>query len=224
MKLEGVVGPASTGDGAPYPLRLGKNAEIPGLLHGRYYEQNYRGNVFSGGMTLTSISNVTFTTGTLGATCTPILGLYNPLSSLVNAVLIHAALQVVITALQNTGGGPFVWATATGQSALTLGTVPLNRKTLTQAGSQVKDMSGIALTGLVGSLVVRAAGGLAGGNVHNIASLDTAAGYPTLLGATVDNFDGLWIIPPGGLIALLATTTPVAHSAASGFTWEEVPV
>jgi len=30
--------------------------------------------------------------------------------------------------------------------------------------------------------------------------------------------------PPGGVLALFATTTPVAHSAASMIVWEEVPI
>ena len=33
-----------------------------------------------------------------------------------------------------------------------------------------------------------------------------------------------FIAPPGGVLALLATTTPVAHSASSGLVWEEVPL
>jgi hypothetical protein len=37
-------------------------------------------------------------------------------------------------------------------------------------------------------------------------------------------FDGSVIVPPGGVIALLATTTPAAHSAVSALVWEEVPV
>ena len=84
-------------------------------------------------------------------------------------------------------------------------------------------MSGIALTGLTNNLVVRQASGIGGGNLLNIATLDTAAGFSTTQQAQVENIDGAWQIPPGGVLALLATTTPVAHSAASGLLWEEVP-
>jgi hypothetical protein len=48
--------------------------------------------MFGGGMTLTSISNVTFTTATLGATCTPITGIYNPIGSGKNCVILQMQL------------------------------------------------------------------------------------------------------------------------------------
>lgn len=220
-----LVGPQTAGDGSTPVMRGGRQGDgIVSELHGRFYETNFRGNLYSGGTTTTAINAATFTTATLGATCTPILGIWNPLTNTVNAVLMQALLQIVITALQNTGGGPFVWATATGQSAITTGNQPLNRKTLLQSGSSVKDMSGLALTGLVGNLTVRSGSGVAGGNIHNIASLDTAAGYPTILQPSIQNVDGEWIIPPGGVLALLATTTPVAQSSAGALIWEEVPI
>ena len=46
---------------------------------------------------------------------------------------------------------------------------------------------------------------------------------PPLQGFT-ENFDGSLIIPPGYVLALMATTTPVAHSAVSNILWEEVPL
>ncbi len=225
LSVAGQVGEQKLADGVgTQPFRQGGTSEaIVSELHGRFFEQTLRQRTFSSGMSVTSINNATFTTGTLGATCTPIVGLYNPLSSPMNCVIAQAILQVIITALQNTGGGPFVWAAATGQNALTLGTIPFNRKTLVAAGSFAKGLAGVALTGLVGNLTVLHAAALAGGNIHNIASLDTAAGYATLLAPSVENFDGSLIVPPGGVLALLATTTPIAQSAASAMMWEEVP-
>jgi hypothetical protein len=38
----------------------------------------------------------------------------------------------------------------------------------------------------------------------------------------VENFDGSLIVPPGGVLALMAVTTPVAQSAVAGIVWEEV--
>ena len=225
IQISGQVGPQALGEGVgTQPVRQGKSGELViQELHGRFYETNYRNGLFSGGIgTVTSINNVTFTTATLGATCTPIIGLWNPFTSPVNLVVAQALLQIVITALQNTGGGPYVWATSTGNAVLTLGTVPLNRKTLTQFGSYAKDMSGIALTGLTNNLIVRHAAALGGGNVFNIATLDTAAGFSTTLAPSVENSDVAWIVPPGGVLALLASVTPVAQSAGSGILWEEV--
>lgn len=219
-------GEANAGDGVPVNARGGRLGDaIVSELHGRFYEQNFRGRTYSGGLaTLTSIAAATFTVATLGATCTPIIGLWNPFGSNVNAEIEQAVLDVIITALQNTGAGGFVWATSAGNTSATPpGNAPLNRKTLITTGSAVKDVSGVALAGLTNNLVARVAAVLNGGNVHNFASLDTAAGYPTLAQGAVENIDGSWIIPPGGILALLATTLPVAHSVVSALLWQENP-
>lgn len=224
---QGQVGVQLNSDGSTpiQGFRQGKQGDmIASELHGRFYEQTYRGNAFSGGMTLTSISAATFTTATLTATCTPIAGIYNPLNSGVNVVLWQAILSCTITALQNTGGAPFMWAVATSQSGISTGITPWKRNTLLQAGSIVKNLAGVPLTGLVGSLSVFQAANLGGGNVYNIASLGTAAGFQTTHAPSEHNFDGGLIVPPGGVLVLLATTTPVGLSAASGLLWEEVPV
>lgn len=224
--VTGQVGIQTLGDGVTQaPLRQGRTAELMvSELHGRFYEQTFRGNLYSAGMkALTSISAVTFTTGTLGATCTPIAGVWNPLGSGKNLSILQATLGAIITALQATGGGPYAWAAAIGQSALTLGAAPLNRATLQASGSVAKDMSGVALTGLSGTLAVICASALAGGIAYNIASLATAASFHTQEANSVENLDGALIVPPGGVLALLATTTPVAHSALSALLWDEVP-
>jgi hypothetical protein len=213
------------GDGAVVPARGGRQGEsMVSELHGRFYEQTYRNNVYSGGMALTAINNATFTSATLGVTCTPIIGVWNPASSPVNLVLLQATLAIALTALTNTGPGPFVWAVSTGNAAISTGAAPWNRKSLVQAGSYAKNMAGVALTGMTNNLVVIHASVLDGGSTFNISNVDTAAGFSTIQSASVENFDGSFIIPPGGVIALLGTTTAVAHSAASALLWEEVPV
>ena len=227
MLLNGTVGELVSTDGASPPsgIRQGRQGDlIASELHGRFYEQNFRGRLYSGGIPLTAVNAATNTTATLGPTAVPILGLWNPSSSTVNLVVLQAMMTVALTALQNTGLGALLWCTSVGNSNLTLGNAPLNRKTLLNAGSLAKDMSGIALTGLTNNLIVRNVSPLGSGNLYNIASLGTAAGWSTTSAPEVENVDGAWIIPPGGVIALLAATTPVAHSIASGITWEEVPV
>jgi hypothetical protein len=54
--------------------------------------------------------------------------------------------------------------------------------------------------------------------------LATAAGFQTQQVTSIENLDGGIIIPPGGVIALLATTTPVAHSVVPSILWEELPI
>jgi hypothetical protein len=209
---------------ADQPLRQGRYASlVTSDGHSRFYETATRGYMFSGGMTLTSISNATFSTGTLGATATPIAGVWNPLGSGRNLVIVQVKISPVNTALQTTGAGALMWATATNQSAITTGNVPFNRSTLTQSGSVAKDMSGIALTGLSGSLVVRDCLGIGSGVISNLSTLQTAAGLFPPMQAGVENVDGSIIVPPGGVLAVLCTTNPpVAISAASSILWEEL--
>ena len=54
--------------------------------------------------------------------------------------------------------------------------------------------------------------------------IDGISGQATVNVSSVENFDGSLIVPPGGVLALLGHTTPVAHSAAAEILWEEVSV
>lgn len=224
MQLTGNVGPQTLSDGpVNAPFRQGRSGDlVVSELSGRFFESNFRGTLFSDGMTTTSISNATFTTGTLGATCTPIVGLWNP-STTSSLVILQATLAVVITNATSTGPGAYVWASSLGNNGITTGSVPFNRKTGAASGSIAKGMSGVALTALTTTLVVRHGSALGGGNSGNFSFVGTAAGPPTTLAGFVENIDGAIIVPPGGVLALLSTTTAVAHSAASSILWAEVP-
>jgi hypothetical protein len=220
------VGPDVLADGSTADLQLGRGGElIVGEKHGRFYEQNFRGQLFSGGMGMTSISNATYTSATLGNTVTAVAGVWNPATSPNNLVILQAALAVSQTALQATGPGGFVWAMSIGNTAITAGSSGLNRKTLALSGSFGRDLTNTAPTGLTNNLVVRFGSALGGGSAIGTAFLATQAGAQTVQApANVENIDGAIIVPPGGFLALLATLTPVGHSAASALLWEEVPV
>jgi hypothetical protein len=222
--IQGAVGVQNNVDSsALITTRMGKQGELNvSELHGRFYEQTYRANVFSGGMTLTSINNATFTSATTGATATPIVGVWNPASNSVNLVVLQATLAMTITALAATGGGPYVWMVSTGNNAITTGAAPYNRKTLAASGSNAKNMSGVALTGMTGTLAVLGGSALGGGSASNASFTATAASMQTTLAGFAENLDGSIIVPPGGVLALMATTTPAAHSAVSSLVWEEV--
>jgi hypothetical protein len=223
---DGYIGPinGTTGPSAGL-LRIGGTGEqIVSDAHGRFYEAAVRGTLFSTGMTVTSISNVTFTTATVDATATPIVGVWNPLGSGKNLVILQARIQIVNTALQTTGQGGFVWLTGTGESAISTGLTPLNRLTLTASGSIAKGFANTALTGKSASLSIREASGLAGGPMNNTSFLQTAVGALSPNVVAIENIDGAIIVPPGGVLSLQCTTTPIAISAASSLLWEEVPV
>ncbi len=225
VTVQGQAGPRVIAAGSTEDFRLGLSGEaVVQELHGRFYEQNRLNLLFSAGMGLTAINNVTYTTGTLGATCTPVAGVWNPAASVVNLVILQATLGVTMTALQATGCGPFAWAMSTGNGALTLGAQPLNRKSLALAGSAARDMTNVALTGLTNNLAVRFASTLGGGSAAQVAFLATQVALQTTQVSAIEYIEGAMIVPPGGVLALLATGTPVAHSAASSILWEEVPI
>lgn len=213
------------------PLRQDRQGGlVVSELHGRFFEQTYRGNVFAAPLTLTAINAATFTSATTGATATPILGIYNPLNSGVNLSILQAKLSAILTALTATGGAPFVWMGSAGNNAVSTGTAPLNAKTLASTsggvngtGSQAKNVSGLALTGLTNVLALLEGSSLSGGVPMNVSQIYTVAGIPWHV-ASIENIDGSLIVPPGGVLALMATTTPVAHSAVGSLVYEEVPI
>jgi hypothetical protein len=226
IPVAGQVGPQVVNDGALPPFRQGKLGDlIVSELHGRFYEQTYRGSFFSIGSSLTALSANTIT---LVAATTPILGVWNPPTSPVNLVITQAALGFVLNTLTApVGPGPMVWASSTGNSAISTGLAPFNRKNMTNSGSQAKGFAGAtALTGLTNNLVVfetadfpQASGQTAGTITASTASSQFAAGFNG-----VQNFDGSLIVPPGGVLALLNTTSTTTYSAAGRLLWEEVAV
>ena len=236
MLLQGIVGPqsvASIGSGTPTTARFGQLSDaIVSELHGRFYETTYRGNMYSGGLTtLTALANANFTvanglsaTLATAAASTPIIGLYNPASSTINAAIHQATLAITQTNLTATGAGGFVWAVFANNPSVSTGATPISRKTLTAVGSQCKTLANVALTGLSNVGVALAASALNGGIGYNISSVATASGFTPPVVTAVENLDGSLIIPPGGVLALYATTTPAALSAVGSLLWEEIPV
>ena len=112
---------------------------------------------------------------------------------------------------------------STGNNAISTGANPLNRLTLAASGSVAKNMSGVALTGLTNNLVVYGTSGLQGGANNNVSVLQTQVGLVPSAFVAVDDIEGTIIVPPGAVLALLCSSTPVAISAASDLSWEEVP-
>jgi hypothetical protein len=225
MKLEitGQVGPTILGDGvSTQPFRQGRTGEhIISMLHGRLYEQCFRNALYSAGSGATALSANTIT---LTATTTPIVGVYNPITSPVNLVILKAMAQVYINTLTTpVGCGPLVWASSVGNLAVSTGAAPLNLKTLVAAGAYAKAFNGgVALTGLTNSLVVFGSAGFPGMPVITHGTI-TAVTTQAAIGGFED-FEGSLIIPPGGVLALLNTTSTTTVSAAARLFWEEVGV
>ena len=218
--IQANVGVQNLADGSDaITLRAGRQGEqIVSELHGRFYEQAYRGNLFSNGTAgLTALSANTIS---LTATTTPILGVYNPLGSGVNAVILQAALAAGINNAATTGAGIFVWASSTQNIGITTGSVPIPRF-LGGTAAKCKGMAGVALTAITNNLVVSHAADFGTPTIITTAAVSTAIQTPTVMG--IENVDGAFIVPPGGVLALLNTVSTTTVSVHGRLLWEEVP-
>lgn len=222
IQISGDVGPQLGADGTGLPMRQGRQGDvIVSELHGRFYEQVLRGNTYSIGSGATALSANTIT---LTATSTPIVGVWNPSTSTVNLVILQCAAQVYINTLTTpVGSGPLVLASSIGNTVITTGSAPFNRKTLASTGSQAKGFpGGVALTGLTNNLVVFDAADIANTTIITHGTVTAVTGQSSVGG--VHNFDGSLIVPPGGVLALYNTTSTTTCSVASRLMWEEVPI
>lgn len=220
MREELQVGLQQVADGAIVTARGGRTGEtIISQIHGRFYEQVSRGNVYSIGCGPTALSANTIT---LTATSTPILGIFNPSTSVFNVVVLQAALVAYANTLTTpVGPGAFVWASSVGNAVVSTGSNPFNRKTLASLGSAVKGFpGGVALTGLTNNTVI-----FDGAEFTTQGPLTySTTTAMQVSGGGVQQFDGSLIVPPGGVLALLNTTSTTTITVAGRLMWEEVPV
>ena len=226
----GPAGPATSG--SLIAARGGQLGEaIVSELHGRFYEQAFRSNTYQVGM-ITAPLQMTANHGTtngLSATLataaagTPMLGIYNPATSTVNAVVLQAALSLMIqTATSPVPPGNLVWAVSLGNAAVSTGVVPWNMKTLAQAGSQVKGFAGAtALTGLTNVLTAMFPADFSAGSL-SYGTVAITAPTPNVI--QVQNVDGSIIVPPGGVLALYNTAATTTFNFTGRLLWEEVPL
>ena len=108
MLLQGQVGPQVNQDGTFPDVRLGRSGELVAQqLHGQYYEQVARGNVYSIGCSLTALASTTIL---LTSSAQPIVGVWNPANSSVNLVMLKAMLLDLINNVTSVALGAFVWA------------------------------------------------------------------------------------------------------------------
>lgn len=235
MIIQGQVGQPSTSSmaaGTTPSLRLGQLGDgIVSELHGRFYEQAYRGNLFRTGTTTVVAGTSNHSTSTGGsavvataAGATPMLGLWNPLQSNVNLVVLQAMLHAFInTATTPTPFGALVWYGSGGNGSITTGLTPWNSRTLTQVGSQAKGFAGAtALTGLSSVFGAIETADFASGGSLQYGTIGNTAVHSPLLG--IQNFDGSLIVPPGGVLALYNTASTTTMSFTGRLLWEEVPI
>lgn len=200
VPIQGQVGPQVVADGGIVTLRVGKSAEqVVQQLHGRYYEQTYRGAMYS---VCTQGTGVT-TTAALATTWTG-LGVSNPANSGVNLVLNK------FTCAQFAVGAAATIGIMGGVGVLAASLIPQSRIISATTGSKANASAGATIS--IPVLIATFA---------QVGSLATT-GYG-LTPALVVDLEGSVIIPPGSFVA--SYTSIVTTSALQfSFAWEEVAI
>ena len=194
------VGPIVGADGLPVVARSGKAGDtIVSELHGAYYEQTYRGNLFQ-------LAGLATTTTAAGAATFTGTALINPAGSGANLVIGRVAIAqaAALTASTNIGVmyGPTIAVTT---NLLT----PANRFSGGRA-SVAYGTSGGTITAITNFIILAGSG-------------SGAMTVPNIIPLVTYDFKGGLIIPPG---FLLGSYTSVASTTALlfNFEFEEVPI
>ncbi len=225
MITQGQVGPQSSttslSSGTQPASRFGNMGDqIVSELHGRFYEQNYRGGLYSFGLSNTVLAAANAIVTAVDATAKPVVGVWNPLTSGMNLVLLQAIVALTTVAGTAVSPGGFMWLGSANNGAVTTGSTPLNNKTLTASGSVAKAFAiSTALTGMTNSLTV-----LRASSLTSINAAGPATAISQMQGVSVENIDGSLIVPPGGVVALMNQVSTTTVNLSVGLFWEEVPV
>lgn len=219
----GQVGAPSTtsaADASNLPVLQGKQSEmIVSELHGKYYTQNYRGNVYyaanaAAGGTIAVYSATSFTG----------LALWNPAGSGKNLVLIRATLALSTAA----GTGTTFGYVAQLNVGSTLGTAAPISATTPITATRGPAVFGPLPAGQGGSVAIA----LSAATLTTASTLFIPTGLGSGTGAITvpsttpgvnEYFDGSIIIAPGTLFGFAAAVSSTNTSNAS-FLWEETPL
>ena len=216
---------ALTPDNASANFNMGhENELLVAELHGKYFQQAYRGNLFIGSTstagaviviasTLTGLSYTIWNPAGSGKLCVPIVTLigYNATTGVL---------------------GSFVWMATTNAGSTTGATFPM--VSFTSPQTPISSNLGSNLFPAVSGKVSQMKFGnqattislTAGATVYRSTGITvtahTAAGDQALVTAR-DDWDGMCVIPPGNAIHLMGTTA-VAVTAFVSTVWAEVPL
>lgn len=190
----------------------------------KYYENTYRGlkyvaSTAGGGVQLAA----THLFSTAVATFTPILAIYNPITSKVNLVVTKAWCGLTAAPLATiTQTGAFLLVGNSAQSITNAQTAtPVNTLTLRAAGSQAVGITNAALAGASGNaLLLRPLSG----DVEIVTATANATG---VIGpVNQEEVAGSIIVPPGGYLAIAngISNAVAGHLVTAGFEWDEIPV
>jgi len=218
----GVSAPSTTsaGDGSNLPALQGKQGELlASELHGKYYTQNYRGNVY---YSATAVAGVTLSV--YSATSYTGHALWNPAGSGKNLVLIRAVATTVTVGAAMAALG-FVVQTGVGSALGTAAPISaFTQVTATRGPANFSQLvagqgNSVALVGSAATLTSASTLFIPCGVSASTGAITT---QQTAIGVS-EYFDGSIIIPPGTLFAW-AQSIADAGTWNCSFHWEETPL
>jgi len=198
-----ITGPQAVADSTTITGRAGRQGDaIVSELHGRYYEQAYRGNMY-----WAAIQAVSTTTVGLATTYTG-LAIANPITSSINCVINKVSMmQSVLQATQVEA-----FAIATGYNATTniTNTTPL---AVHNANPSLP----------VGIVVASISATLPTAPFYETFITNTGTATANSTGAQVVDLEGSIILPPGGYALWVTPAQATVAGMWFSFSWEEVP-
>jgi len=211
-----IPGQTNVADGGQAQMRAGRQSDlIVSQLHGRYYENVSRGNVFTLNLTATTTGVAAGNINAAAAAASTQFAIWNPLTSGVNLSLLFMYNGITSGTIV---GGPLFHNTFSG-----------NLPTIASSGTATNCLVG-AGNGPQAKFVASAAGtALTGGSALSVIRPSTigysAGTYAALAGALAyEEIMGSLVIKPGAgwVPCFAAAGTSVLNTW--GVVWEEVPV
>ncbi len=197
----------------------GTTPNAPGGIFGEALETKLFPDLYTlakGGFLYTiSAAGITPTAFTGGAAGTPIFGLYNPLTSGKDLVLIQARAAIRGAGTSAASTSLNFWGVSQGGTAPT-GTQSQARNlyTLAASGSQAYVMNNTANTGSLQSALIAPSKGITAVVTTQTQQVSDAT----------DNINGMITVPPGGYLAYGLSVLPTGLSGDFAMIWAEVPV
>lgn len=218
---QGQVGAPSTtsyADGSNPPFLQGQAAEqIVAELHGKYYTQNKRGNLFyasnaGAGATYSIFSNASYTG----------LALWN-LSTTKNLSIVRTILGLNGAATTAEGAFGYAWLPAAGYAIGTAAPLSAVTEVTLTRGTGVCGVPGQGASVAKAYSAATLTTAMAWGRGAPFSSSTGAITTQIAIGGLVDEVDGTIIVPPGCFFTL---TTAIATGGTFQGTivWEEIPV
>lgn len=211
VTIEGYVGPAIAADGPGLPFRQDRTGAIVTTeLHGKYFETNFRGNLFWATMT----AGVIFPAP--AATANNPITLYNPLGSGRNLSLI--TFDMIMTTIPGTPvtGLYGLYVNVAPQAAAVTGTALVPQPGLIGAGSASVARPLTTSTVPVAPTLLIPFGNKVTGEVATVVPITGLPAYHL-------DIDGKVILAPGTAITPQMTAADTTNATVlCAFSWEEV--